>query len=262
MARTSSSNDVVLSASDFNNETVGGPVIHVEIFKKMKKVFKVARLAVCKVKPAHEDQGTGAFYEREDLNNKLRFLFMTCNHVLPTNSLEEVSQAILEFEEIEKMKYIKFDRKQIKYVWTSKLFDATIIEMNEDLANLYKSYGAKFLKVGKVTPKTGFALLQYPEGQFGISHGEIDHINGYDVFYQSGTAPGSSGSPLLDWNCVALAMHKGGKTGSTADNPVVWRKASALMAIIDAYMNEQANDFFECEVNIFHLLNQISYFNF
>ena len=84
---------------------------------------------------------------------------MTCNHDLPANSFDEVSQAIIEFGEIENMKSIKLDTKHIKHIWTSKLFDATIIEISEELAKLFKSYGAIFLKVGPVTAKTGLAML-------------------------------------------------------------------------------------------------------
>ena len=227
-------------------DEVGSSVIDVEIFKKMNEVFNKARMAVCKVKPAHGDQGTGAFYELVHHNNGHRYLFMTCNHVLPTNLLDEVSQARLEFDEIEKMKSIKLDRKHIQHIWTSKLFDATIIEISEELANLYKSNGAIFLKVGQVTAKTSFVMLQYPKGKFGIAHGEIDTVSGRVLFYQIGTAPGSSGSPLLDWNCVALAMHTGGEKGSTGDKPELWRKAMALNATIDTYLNERANNPLEC----------------
>lgn len=61
-------------------------------------------MAVCKIKAAHGGQGTGAFYEATDLRNRIRFLFMTCNHVLPASSFDEISQAILEFEQ---MKHIE-----------------------------------------------------------------------------------------------------------------------------------------------------------
>ena len=96
-------------------------------------------MALCKVKPAHDEQGTGTFYEVVDYNDGHWF---PCNHVLPKNSFDEVSQAILEFDEIENMKSIKLKRKHIKHIWTSKLYDATIIEISEQLANLFKSNGA------------------------------------------------------------------------------------------------------------------------
>ena len=245
MAGLPSSKVNILNLLNYKDEDVGGPVIEAEIFKKMTKVFNEAQKAVCKVK-SNVDQGTGAFYDIVDHNDGHRFLFMTCNHVLPTNSFDEASQATLEFEEIENMKSIKLDTKHIQYIWTRKLFDATIIEISEELAKLFQSYGAIFLKVGPVTAKTGFAMLQYPCGKFGIAHGEIDTVSGCDVFYQIGTAPGSSGSPLLDWNCIALAMHRSGEEGSTGKKPELWRKAMALNATIEAYLKEKANDPFEC----------------
>lgn len=226
---------------EFINE-VGSTAIGVQTFKKMKTLFKIARMAVCKVRAAHGSQGTGAFYEATDHRDWIRFLFITCNHVLPASSFDEISKAILEFEEIEQMKRITLDIKHIKYTWTSASFDATIVEISEELANLYKSFGAKFLKIGKIAAKTEFAMLQYPNGRFSIAHGEIDTISasGRDAFYQIGTAPGSSGSPLLDWNCVALAMHRAGNAGSTGEKPDIWRKAIASSAIIEVYFNEKS----------------------
>lgn len=140
------------------------------------------------------------------------------------------------------MKSIKLERKHLKYIWTSKWFDATIVEISDELANLFKSYGAIFLRVGQVTSKVEFAMLQYPKGKFGISNGEVDTVSGRNVFYQIGTAPGSSGSPILDWNCVALALHRVGEVGSSSENPKLWRKVIALNAIIEAYLNDKTNE--------------------
>lgn len=240
----------------YSEQSVGSRITDVKTFKKLIKVFEIARKSVCKVKPAHKDQGTGAFFEESDCNAEIRFLFMTCNHVLPTNSLKEISQAIIEFEDIQQMTNYSWnnDIKQVKYIWTSRLFDATVIEISSDLANLFKSYGVRFLKIGQVTAKVQVAILQYPNGKFGIAHGEIDHMNGHDVFYQIATAPGSSGSPLLDWNCNALAMHKAGAIGATEEKPDIYRKASSMAAIIDAYFKDQTNDTLLCVNCIFKYL--------
>ena len=62
------------------------------------------------------------------------------------------------------------------------------------------------------------------------------------VYYKIGTAPGSSGSPLLDLDCNALAMHNGGLPGSTPDNPDILRKASILNAVVEAYLNERPQE--------------------
>ena len=193
---------------NFSDEKVGSCVMDAETFRKLNAVFYSVRKSVCKVKPVHKDQGTGEVVDRNGID---RFIFMTCNHVLPTNSLNEIAQAILEFEDIQQLRSFSFNKTDVKYIWTTKIYDATIIEISPHVATLYKHYGVNFLKVGQLTGGNKVAILQYPNGQFGIAHGNIDNINGNDVFYQIGTAPGSSGSPLLNWDCTALAMHKAGE---------------------------------------------------
>ena len=244
MAEKQSSKEDILNFSD---EKGGGSVIDAETMRKLLAVFDSARKSVCKVKPAHKNQGTGAFYEVVDGNGIDRFIFMTCNHVLPTNSLNEISQAIFEFEDIQQLRSFSFNKTDVKYIWTTKIYDATIIEISPHVAIVYKNYGVKFLQVGKLTAGNEVAILQYPKGKFGIAHGDIDHIIGNDVFYQIGTAPGSSGSPLLNWDCKALAMHKAGeRVNGAEDRQDLWRKASALTAIVEAYLEDQANDRLQC----------------
>ena len=246
MAEKHSSKTDILNFSD---EKAGGSVIDAETMRKLLVVFNSARKSVCKVKPVHKNQGTGAFYKVVDLNDIDRFIFMTCNHVLPTNSINEISQAILEFEDIQQLRSFSFNKTDVKYNWTTKIYDATIIEISIGVANLYKHYGVKFLKVGQHTAGNEVAILQYPKGRFGIAHGIINHINGNDVFYQIGTAPGSSGSPLLNWNCKALAMHKAVVIGATEEKSELWRKASSLTAIVAAYLKDQTNDRLQCASN-------------
>ena len=248
MTEKQSSKEDILNFSDEG----GSSVIDAKSMRNMKKlsaVFDSAKKSVCKVAPAHKEQGTGAFYEVVDGNGIDRFIFMTCNHVLPTNSLNEIAKAIFEFEDIQQLTSFSINKTDVKYIWTTKIYDATIIEISIDVATVYKNYGVKFLKVGQLTEGNEVAILQYPKGKFGIAHGDIDHINGNDVFYQIGTAPGSSGSPLLNWDCKALAMHKAGVIGATEDRPDIWRKASALTAIVEAYLEDQANDRLQCAFN-------------
>lgn len=218
-------------------------IIDAETLRNLNQVFKIAKKSVCKVKPTHSDQGTGAFMNVLDDKNKLRFLFMTCNHVLPTNSLNEVSQTILEFEDVHEMKKFSFSdyKNHVKHIWTSKLYDATVVEINEELARLLTGYGVRFLKAGQIARTVEVVIPQYPNGKYSISHGIIECISGYEVFYRIATEPGSSGAPVLDWQGNALAMHKSAAEGRIEK---VWRNATALNAIINAYLKEQTTDFF------------------
>ena len=206
----------------------GSNAIPVKSFDKINRVLAAARNAVCKVKAPNKALGTGALYEVVDRNRKSRFLIMTCNHVLQITSPNEITQTIFEFEDIQLMKHLDLSQKHVKNIWTSSSLDATVIEISFEKATILKSYGAIFLKVGHVSPKVEVAVLQYPGGVFSIAYGDVDEIIENDVYYQIGTAAGSSGSPLLDWDCVALAMHKQGYTGSACDNPKVKRKASVI----------------------------------
>ena len=235
------SNKEAVKHTDFIDEKIGSTAIEVRTFEKMNKVLAVARKAVCKVNAPHKALGTGALYEVVDCSRISHFLIMTCNHVLPTTSLNEITQTIFEFEDIEQMKHLSLSQDNVKNIWTSILLDASIIEISSQLSTMFRSYGAIFLKVGNVVPKVEVAVLQYPEGKFSIATGDIDGISGNDVYYQIGTAAGSSGSPLLDWNCVALAMHKQGDIGSACDNPKVLRKASVIRAVVEAYLHERHN---------------------
>ena len=123
-----------------------------ELRRNLQAVFDSARKSVCKVKPVHNDQVTGAVYEVVDRNDVDCFLFMTCNHVLPTNSLNEISQAILEFEDIlQSLNIFSLIKKDVKYIWTSKLYDVTIVEISSEVTRLFKSAGVIFLKVGRIT---------------------------------------------------------------------------------------------------------------
>lgn len=215
-------------------------VIEVEESRMMSNVFEQARMSVCKVNTNQYGQGTGGFYKVIDRSGKIRFLFITCHHTLPTNSLNEISQAEIEFEDIKLMKNIKLESKYIKHIWTCNSFDTTVIEISEKLANLFMSYGAKFLDVRKINDKERFVMLQYSNGKFEIAYGEIIHIKNNKVFYQIKAARGSSGSPLLDKNCAAFAIQMAGDDGASGDKPE--NRAFVLSAIVEAYLNEKVKD--------------------
>ena len=107
--------------------------------RKMTNVLNTANKAVFKLKTAHGEQGTGALYEVLDKLN-----ILVCNHVLPSDSINEIIEAKLEFEDIVDMKSFSLKGEYLKHIWTNKLLDATIIEISSDSANLFKSYGALF----------------------------------------------------------------------------------------------------------------------
>ena len=238
-----------LKTIDFQYEKVGSTAVPLMIFDKLQKIRKLAVKSVCKIKTTGGEQGTGALYQAVDQNLRNRFFIMTCNHVLPTTSLREITQTIFEFEEIQQMSSILLRKTDVKFAWTSKQFDATVIELSPEVKDLYSSFGAQFLIIGDVKIHVEVALLQYPLGTLSIAHGDIEGLSDTDVFYRIGTAPGSSGSPLLTWNCVALAMHSAGSEGAMGivkSNSI--RKASALNAVVKLYLEESFLNFSTQEI--------------
>ena len=221
---------------------------------KFAKVQEIAGKCVCKIKTKH-DQGTCSFYKFTQ-NETTWFLLMTCNHVMPTNSFSEIIKAELEFEDIPLLKSFNLVKEQVKYVWTSKLYDTTVVEIPPEQAELLTKIGIQFLEVGKAELEAKIAIPQYPHGIFSIAYGDIEGLSGNDVFYRMGTAPGSSGSPLLTCDCVALAMHNSGTVGATGDQPNAIRKAINLDPVIKAYLTEES----EFEQNINVLKKQVSSF--
>lgn len=66
---------------------------------EIDKVMLVCRKAICKVETRTKHQGTGALYE-VDSHNIQTCVFITCNHVLASSSVEEVCTALLDFRDI------------------------------------------------------------------------------------------------------------------------------------------------------------------
>lgn len=92
------------------------------------------------------------------------------------------------------------------------------------------------------------AMLQYPAGELEFAYGEIDSVNAKDITYRFGTAPGSSGSPVLSQDAEALALHRSSEYGDTGlgtipltQQPDLSRTATLLRVVIDAYLKERPN---------------------
>ena len=224
---------------NFKDESEGSKAEPIQTHDKVNNVRNQAVKSICKVKTSFGYQGTGAIYQVVDkLVDKNRFLFMTCNHVLPTTSRIEIAQTTLEFEEIPQMANIHLSKEDILFVWTTKVLDATVIEISHNSAKLYSKYGAQFLKVGEAILNDQVALVQYPTGKLSIAHGDIERLESNDVFYRMGTESGSSGAPLLTLDCVAIGIHKAASEGSKTYQPNLDRKATSLIAILNVFLRE------------------------
>ena len=89
-------------------------------------------------------------------------------------------------------------------------------------------------------------MLQYPAGELEFAYGEIESVSARDITYRLGTAPGSSGSPVLNWAAEALAMHRSSDSGHVGpgstpltQQPELGRTATLLRVVVDAYLKER-----------------------
>ena len=78
-----------------------------------------------------------------------------------------------------------------------------------------------------------------------FAYGDLEQVTETEAKYRIGTAPGSSGSPVLNWKAEALAMHKRGEIGDTqnaaplTERPELNRTATLLSTVVDAYLQER-----------------------
>ena len=126
----------------------GGYAVNI---RNMDRVMQVGRRAVCKVETLNRQQGTGALYE-VDSHGIHTHVFITCNHVLATSSWEEVCGAVLDFRDLPLLQSIHFDRGDLRYVWTMRRLDVTVVEFSSQLVDFFKSKDARFLKIGILQP--------------------------------------------------------------------------------------------------------------
>ena len=143
--------------------------------KNIDKVMNVGRRAVCRVDTKTQCQGTGALYEVEQpYSDSHSFLFMTCNHVLPSSSREEVCAATLDFHDLSDMRYVRLEYEHVRHVWTVRDLDATVVEFSSQLAEQFKLKNARFLQIG--TPKAKIEV-------FFIFFYTIIRVNGHIMLY-------------------------------------------------------------------------------
>ena len=230
---------------NLQNDKVKSTSVPLKMLEKLTKLRNIAGKSICNLKIESKDLGTGAIYQVENEKAKQSFIFITCNHLLPTTSRKELSHATLQFDDIQQMKSINLDKKHIKFVWTTKLFDATVIEISHELATSFESYGAHFLKLGDAVLNEGsrkVAILKYTFGKLHIEQGEIKELSETDVIYRMGTSPGSSGSPVLTLDCLALAVHSDVASGVMFYQPASVHKATSLRNIVKAFLEEKTQN--------------------
>ena len=196
-------------------------------------------------------QGTGAFYKAVDKHNFKKSLFITCSHVAQTNNIQDVVDYMTLFYPVlgdakKDDSELKFKKEHLLCCWTRKChcLDATVIELSAEGEKYFNELNITFLEISDAKQNDLVAILQMPEGKSKFAYGTIDKVEASKVFYKIATAQGSSGAPVLDENCMAVAIHRAGdvrnadKDKSLADQSDLQRMASSLRDVVNAFFIE------------------------
>ena len=235
----------ITQASKFNDE--GTAALD---FKWGQRLFIETSLSIFKVQ-YKLIQGTGGFYEYEDTStNRKLYLFITCNHVAHTNSIQD----IIDFMEITNIQHVEdnkppltFKKEHLLFCWSRICYclDATIIELSTEGERHFRALNVTFIKISDPLKDEPIAMLQVPDGKPKFALACITKIENSMVYYQMGTGGGASGAPLLNQSCMAVAIHRKASTiGAvadvpTTDQPDLTRVATALPDIIKAFINDR-----------------------
>ena len=168
----------------------------------------------------------------------------------PTNNIQDVVDCMtLIYPELGDAKddsELKFKKEHLLCCWTRKChyLDATVIELSAEGEKYFGELNITFLEISDVKQNDLVAILQMPEGENKFASGIIDKVEASKVFYKIATAQGSSGAPVLDRNCMAVAIHRAGdvtnadKAKSLADQSDLPRMASSLRDVVNAFFIE------------------------
>ena len=105
--------------------------------------------------------------------------------------------------------------------------------------------GAKFLRVADAKPGDKVVMVQYPKGRLSLAFNVIETLEDYELRYHIGGDVGSSGSPVLNWDCRALGLHRRRETevdsaSASKNDPLgATRFASNIHAIADAFFDDR-----------------------
>ena len=179
------------------------------ILAQMKK-------SICKIYNDDGNKGTGFFCKLPypDKYNLKSFL-ITNNHIIDESHLgKDKSIDFTIYNDKLKFKLIIGDRK----VYTSKIYDTTIIEIFEDEDDIKDFLELDFdindEDFNNIYINKSIYLLHYPNNEkISVSYGiikSIDLSNNYNILHFCSTDKGSSGSPILNiLTNKLIGIHKG-----------------------------------------------------
>ena len=189
-------------------------------YESSKKIIDQMEKTVCKIRTENQ-QGTG-FFCKIPFPDKNKFLpvLITVNHVINEELLYRNNMEILlEIKGGENIKRLNLNNR-IKY--TNRAYDITIIEIqkNDSINNFLELDDIiikdifKNIDENKIYSDETIYLMQYSEGNLGVSYGTIKDImedHKYEFRHMCSTRAGSAGSPVLNiHNNKVIGLHQSG----------------------------------------------------
>ena len=172
------------------------------ILEQMKEcVFKIKN---------EKGKGTGFFCYIPKNNMKV---MITNNHIIDENIIKNNKNILMTLNDDKKSIKIRIDDN--RKIYTSKLYDTTIIEIKEDTINNYLNLDDIIFNDNQNIFNENIYIIQYPEYKIGeqiasVSYGILKNIeNEFDITHLCSTKSGSSGSPILNiLNNKVIGIHK------------------------------------------------------
>jgi len=172
-------------------------------------ILEQMKNCICKIINVPKE-GTGFFchIRREDIT-----VMITNNHIINEEILKNNSKIDISINDGFEKKEISLNNKKL---YTSKEYDITIIELNQDEIQYYIDLDENIFKEDKNIYNKSIYIPQYykynpNERKAAVSYGIIKELsNGYSINYVCNTCKGSSGSPILDLsNNKVIGVHSG-----------------------------------------------------
>ena len=202
------------------------------------KILNQLKNYICKIENKNGN-GTGFFCYIPYKNEKLEVL-ITNNHAINEEILKEKRIKVSLNDEKEN-KIIELKNKKI---YTSKLYDTTIIEINpvnDNIHNFLELDDQIFDDFINIFNKSVY-ILQYPKSLDGqkaaVSYGVIKNIDDdYNIIHYCSTEYGSSGSPILNLvNNKIIGIHKENMKNNN------YHRGTLLKYPINEYLNKYFNN--------------------